>query len=184
MAHIKGDTAHPSEPDMYVCNLCKQSFSTQGSLKRHQESVHRQLISFSCQVCGQRFYRKDHQGRHVKMHRPVVVVRRDLLGISAEATVDSLQPPQPPPSPSPPPERHDETPVCDFCAKSFASRKTLKRHRETVHRQSGGFSCRVCNRHFYRRDHLKRHHISKHADEECEAPASYRCPVCQKSFRY
>ena len=111
------------------------------------------------------------------MHRSVVVVRRDLLGISAEVTVDSPRPPSPP-SPSPPPERDDETPVC------FASQKTLKRHRETVHRQSGGFSCRVCDRHFYRRDQLKRHHISKHADEECEAPASYRCPVCQKSFHY
>ena len=111
------------------------------------------------------------------MHRSVVVVRRDLLGISAEVTVDSPRPPSPP-SPSPPPERDDETPVC------FASQKTLKRHQETVHRQSGGFSCRVCDRHFYRRDQLKRHHISKHADEECEAPASYRCPVCQKSFHY
>lgn len=103
--------------------------------------------------------------------------------ISADATVD-LPPPPPPPSPSPPPERHDEMPVCDFCAKSFASQEMLKRHRETVHRQSGGFSCRVCDRHFYRRDQLKRHHISKHADEEYEAPASYRCPVCQKSFHY
>ena len=60
----------------------------------------------------------------------------------------------------------------------------LKRHRHTVHRQSGGFSCRVCDRRFYRRDHLKKHHISKHADEEYEAPAGYRFPVFQKSFHY
>ena len=91
----------------------------------------------------------------------------------------------PPPSPVPPPPKsHNERPVCDLCAKSFASRKTLKRHRETVHRQSGGFLCRVCDRHFYRRDQLKRHNIRKHVDEEYEAPASYRCPVCQKSFHY
>ena len=49
----------------HVC-LC---FSTRGSLKRHQESVHRQSVSFSCQVCGQRFYRKDHLARHLKTHR-------------------------------------------------------------------------------------------------------------------
>ena len=42
----------------------------------------------------------------------------------------------------------------------------------------------MCDRRFYRRDNSRKHHISKHADEEYEAPASYRCPVCQKSFHY
>ena len=59
-----------------------------------------------------------------------------------DATVDlpPLPPPPPPPQPlSPPPKRHDETPVCDLCARTFASQKTLKGHRQTVHRQSGGF---------------------------------------------
>ena len=109
--------------------------------------------------------------RHLKMHRATC---------PTDATVDSL----PPPPPSPAPESRGERPVCDLCAKTFASQKTLKRHRQTVHRQSGGFSCRVCDRRFYRRDNLRKHHISKHADEEYEAPASYRCPVCQKSFHY
>ena len=146
-------------------------------------------------VCGKHFYRKHHLGRHMKVHRPAVEVRRDLLGCSTDATVDlpppppsplpPSPPPPPPPSPSPaPPESHGEGPVRDLCAKTFASQKTLKRHRQTVHRQSDGFSCRVCHRHFYRIDQLKRHHISKHADEDYEAPASYRCPICQKSFHY
>ena len=118
---------------MYACNLCNRSFSTQGSLKRHRESVHRQSVGFSCQVCGQRFYRKDHLGRHMKVHRPAVLVRRNLLGISAGATVDL-----PPPLPSPaPPESHGERPLCDLFTKSFASQKTLKRHRQTIHRPSG-----------------------------------------------
>ena len=37
---------------------------------------------------------------------------------------------------------------------------------------------------FYRREHLKKHYITKHADEEYEAPASFPCPVCQKRFHY
>ena len=163
---------------MYVCDLCNRSFSTQGSLKRHQESVHRQSAGFSCQVCGQRFYRKDVLQRYLKMHR---------AACPTDATVDLAPPPPPsplPPPSSPAPESRDERPVCYLCAKTFASQKTLKRHRQTVHRQSDGFSCRVCDRRFYRREHLKNHHISKHADEECKAPASYRCPVCQKSFHY
>ena len=83
LARIKGGGAHPTESDMYVCDLCNQSFSTQGGLKRHWESVHHQLVGFSCQVCGQHFYGKDHLGRHRKVHRVAVEVRRDLLGISA-----------------------------------------------------------------------------------------------------
>ena len=112
----------------------------------------------------------------------------ELCGNSAACPTDTtfvdLPPPPspPPPSPSPPPKKHGETVVCDLCAKSFASQKTLKMHRRTVHRQSGGLSCRMCDQRFYRRDHHKKHHISKHADEEYEAPASYRYPICQKRF--
>ena len=99
LAHRKGGATHPSESDMYVCDVCNQSFSTQGSPKDHLE-------------------------RHMKVHRPAVEVRRDLPGISADATVDL--PPSPLP-PSPSPKKHGETPVFDVSAKSFASLKMLKR---------------------------------------------------------
>ena len=69
LPHIKGGDAHHCELEMYVCDLCNRSFSTQGSLKRHRESVHRQSVGFSCQVCGQRFYRKNVLQRHLKTHR-------------------------------------------------------------------------------------------------------------------
>ena len=86
--------------------------------------------------------------------------------------------------PPPPPKKHGETPVCDLCAKAFATQKTLKGHRQTVHRQSDGFSCRVCDRRSYRKDILRKHHLRKHGDEEYEAPASHACPIYQKSFHY
>ena len=71
--------------------------------------------------------------------------------------------------------------VCDLCNQSFSTQQSLKRHRESVPRQSDGFSCRVCDRRFYRRDNLRKHHISKHADEEYEAPASYRRPFVRRA---
>ena len=170
------------QSDMYVCDLWIRSFSTQGSLKRHRGSAHHQSAGFSCQVCSKRFYRIDHLGRHMKTHQPA-----ELLGHSVacatDATVDLLPPPRPPP-PSPPPKKHRETPVRDVCAKSFASQKALKKHRETVHRQSGGFLCRVCDQRFYRKDNLRKYHIRKHGDEEYEASASYPCLICQDRFHY
>ena len=160
---------------MYVCSLCNQTFSTQGSLKRHRETVHRQSGGFSCQVCGKRFYRKDHLGRHMKIHQPATLFGH-LAACPTDATVDL-----PPPSP---PKRHGQTPMCDLCAKTFARQKALKRHQQTLHRQSDGFSCRVCDQHLYRKDSLRKHHIRKHADGEYDAPASYPCPICQKSCHY
>ena len=58
-ASYKKGAAHHCKLEMYVCDLCNQSFSTQGSLKRHGESVHPQSAGFSCRVCSQRIYRKD-----------------------------------------------------------------------------------------------------------------------------
>ena len=69
LPRIKGGAAHHCELEMYVCDLCNRSFSTQGSLKRHRESVHRQSVGFSYQFCGQRFYRKNVLQRHLKTHR-------------------------------------------------------------------------------------------------------------------
>ena len=111
LARIKRDSAHHCESEMYVCDLCNQSFSTQGSLKRHQESIHRQSAGFSCQACSPRFYKKDVLQRHLKTHQPAVLFSHSVA-CPTDATVDL------PPPPSPPPKRHRETPVCNICTRS------------------------------------------------------------------
>ena len=111
LGRIKRGSAHHCESEMYVCSLCNKSFSTQGSLKRHRESVHRQSAGFSCQVCNKRFYGKDHLGRQMKLHQPAV-----LLGDSAACQTDATVDLPPPPPLSPSPKEHGETPVCDLCA--------------------------------------------------------------------
>ena len=116
--------------------------------------------------------------RHLKTHQPAV-----LLSDSAAGTTVDLPPPQPPP-PSPPLKKQGETPVCEICIKRFLIQKASKRHPQTVHRQSGGFLCHVCDRRFYRKDHLKRHHVRKHGHKEYETLDSYPCPLFQKSFHY
>ena len=65
----------------------------------------------------------------MKMHQPA-----ELLSDSGDCPTDAtIDLPPPPPSP---PEEHGETPVCDLCTRTFATQKTLKGHRQTVHRQS------------------------------------------------
>ena len=121
----KGGAAHRCKSDMYVCDLCNWSFSTQRSLKRHRESVHRQSAGFSCQVCGQRFYRKDVLQTHQTAELPA-----HLAACPTDATVDS----PPPPPPFPAPGSHGERPVCDLCAETFTSQKTLAERAFIVNR--------------------------------------------------
>ena len=75
----KEGSDHHGESEMYVCDLCNRSFSTQGSLKRHREPVHQQSAGFSCQVCSTRFYRKDVLQRYLKTRQPA-----ELLGDSKQ----------------------------------------------------------------------------------------------------
>ena len=88
---IKGAAARHCKSDMYVCDFCNRSFSTQRSLKRHRESVHRQSASFCCQVCSKRFYRKDELQRHLKTHQPPMLLAYSVT-CPTDATVD-LPPP-------------------------------------------------------------------------------------------
>jgi len=132
-SYEKGTAAHHCELEMYVCSLCNQSISTQGSLKRHWEPVHCQSTGFPYQVCSQRFYRKDVLQRYMKVHQPAVDVRQALLGCSTDTMVDL-------PLPSPL-KKHRETPVCNLCTKTLTTQKTLK--------TSTDLSCQVCKPRFY-----------------------------------
>ena len=105
--------------------------------------------------------------RHLKTHQPAKL-RGDSPGCPNDLTVGLSKPR---------PKKQVEMPVRDVCAKTFATQKTLKRRRETVHRQSGSISGPVCDQRFYRGDHLKKHHIRKHAHEEYEQ-------LCQESQVY
>ena len=126
---------------MYAFSLCDLTFSTQKSLKRYRDAVHRQSAGFPCAVCHQRFYRKDNLRRHVKTQHSAF----------DDGAPSSARPPDSTAhfSPPPPPEKPRVRSVWDVCRKTFSSKKTLKRHRESTHRQSAGFACRLCDQRFY-----------------------------------
>ena len=52
--------------------------------------------------------------------------------------------------------------LCNVCGKSFSSKTILKRHINTIHDKSAGFSCEECGKSFQRKDSLKRHCSTKH----------------------
>ena len=48
------------------CYLCDKEFSSQGNLKRHQD-IHRNIKRYECDLCLQRFRRKDGMKTHRKL---------------------------------------------------------------------------------------------------------------------
>ena len=69
-----------------------------------------------------------------------------------------------------PPKKPSESHVCNVCGMTFSTQETLKRHQESIHRQSAG--------------NLRKHHTRKHPNKKYESPSAYTCYNCHKSFYY
>ena len=67
--------------------------------------------------------------------------------------------------------------ACSLCDKILFTQKSLKRHRDAVHRQSAGFSCAVCHQRFYRKDNLRGHVKTQHSASHDGALSLAHLPV-------
>ena len=150
-------------------DLCNQSFSTQGSLKRYRESVHRQSAGFLWHAT------------ETLEDAPTSGVTRRFSGLS---------------------DRHDSWLTITTTTTTTTAQETRRDASVRRLRQDLSYSENAeeaprdrslsiwrlllssVRRRFYWRDHLKERHIRNHVDEECEARASYPCPICQKRFHY
>lgn len=57
----------PNDPNTYSCQFCQRTFTTKGSLHRHQRN-HENNGSFECFICGVSFRRRDLLTRHASIH--------------------------------------------------------------------------------------------------------------------
>ncbi|XP_023233923.1 zinc finger protein PLAGL1-like [Centruroides vittatus] len=81
----------PSERK-FKCDQCDRSFFTRKDVKRHMV-VHTGVRNFLCQLCPQRFGRKDHLVRHIKKsHGAHQVISHQGSPLKVEATTESRGP--------------------------------------------------------------------------------------------
>ena len=67
---------------------------------------------------------------------------------------------------------------CESCGKSFKSKGSLKRHKESTHKEGMMYMCEKCPKQFNRKDMFKRHVNTCNNRKE----NSLQCDICFKMF--
>lgn len=170
----------------YPCNRCPTVLSTRMSLRRHIESCHLKIKSFSCDTCGSTYTEQKSLKSHVqKVHLGIVEkkipcdhcdlqftnqwsLRRHLLthtGEVSDAIMESL--------------KDDKILLlqkphkCSLCSLAYASKGDLSKHTTKVHGDAV-YKCEHpgCPAGFRLkndlRDHYKVHFIEEEIDEDSE----------------
>ncbi|XP_015592053.1 zinc finger protein 853 [Cephus cinctus] len=177
-----------------ICCECGENFSSNSQLNGHtctaqpllsevsdvgikDESAQTNGSSFSCDVCGKPFKRKEHLFQHRKLHtgeRPYVCTtcakafsrKEHLVRHSVSHTGQKM---------------HE----CEMCGKSFSRKDNLHKHRKT-HGVSGPYICETCGKSFVVK-HYYLMHLTTHAPSivggiGCQDPLPYKCDICMKAF--
>lgn len=67
------DEEHSNKPKTFLCHVCSNAFSTQKNLTSHLYK-HNKKYDYECDLCGQKFYRKDRVKRHLE--RSHLIIKR------------------------------------------------------------------------------------------------------------
>ena len=122
--------------NLFHCEHCSKSFSTNNHLKQHM-LIHAEEKSHQCQHCDKSFYRKDHLTSHMKVHNKSHVKAQEACQSGSESF-------------------SDDTTVhklfhCEHCSKAFPSNYRLKRHM-LIHSKNKPHQCQQCSKSFSRKE--------------------------------
>ncbi|XP_054715454.1 zinc finger protein 26-like [Uloborus diversus] len=155
------------------CEYCEKIFGFERDLKKHHDSVHKDIKLFACELCPCGFTRKYDLISHIKI-RHLKEKRKHLdLNVPCEAcgkhftNKTSLR-------------RHlkihtdERRYTCDFCKKRFLTFHDRQIHLR-VHTHENPFTCDTCQKSF-RYNSTFRDHIKTHSKEKLS------CNLCKRVF--
>ncbi|XP_012882418.1 PREDICTED: zinc finger protein PLAGL1 [Dipodomys ordii] len=147
------------------CAHCEKTFNRKDHLKNHLQTHDPNKMSYGCEECGKKYTTVLGYKRHVALH---AAHNGDLtcgvcaleLG-STEVLMSHLKTHS---EEKPPSAAREKKHRCDHCARSFYTRKDVRRHL-VVHTGCKDFLCQFCAQRFGRKDHLTRHTKKTHSQE-------------------
>nr|XP_054601099.1 zinc finger protein 250 isoform X3 [Nothobranchius furzeri]XP_054601100.1 zinc finger protein 250 isoform X3 [Nothobranchius furzeri] len=151
---------------VFVCDVCRQSFSQKSRLNRHIR-IHTGQKPFGCDVCRRSFSQKSHLNRHMIIHTGQKPFCCDVCqqsftrktNLNIHMRIHTGQKPY----------------SCDVCSRSFSQKKSLNMHMR-IHTGQKPFCCDVCGQRFGNKICLNTH-IIIHTGQK-----PYSCDVCRRSF--
>lgn len=167
-------------PVALICPECRKSFMRSSLLKRHCKAVHDRLLSHACTRCPKRFSTERQRQRHLAIVHRSEMTEDELHSLTLiqryvceECAYSTYS--------SKTIRRHvyghtGQFPhVCDECGRGFVFRFELTTHRSRDHRHER-YTCERCPRAFYSHDRFERH-ISAH-----DGGWGFACPTCGQLY--
>ncbi len=173
LGHMR--TVH-TRADVYTCDVCGQTFRTEGLLTRHQRRIHGVKSDewdpkHTCDIC----FKKYTTARIMRRHQARVHQRErncDVCGkkCRTQELLDKHKR-----------EVHEQIYECDICNETFGSKWTLNKHRSDNHRGEKKFECDECGKKFAEKSGLKSHKRLKH-NPSAVPMHIYQCSHCSGRF--
>lgn len=150
----------------FICNICKCSFVTKHTLRRHEHRRHNKDSKFSCDYCREMFSSSAKLARHVVTHagsRPFtckICTKSFILSHHLSQHMGIHAP--------------EKMFTCHHCARSYTRRDSLHVHMR-IHAAVRPYGCSYCFKTFSTNGQLTRH-LRVHMGQQ------FKCSVCTKTF--
>lgn len=148
---------------LYICNICKQVFSSKTSLGLHMKGSH---TGFDCYQCGDSFSSESELKNHEKVHLKIfhcdlcdVSYPKELLLKNHKLTAHGAA-----------------TFSCNLCNKIFISKNDYIQHMLLHSGENSSTKCEECGKTYASVSNYIRHKASH------QEKIKYVCTICDKSF--
>ena len=155
LTYVKSETRSEIDENLN-CNICEKLFGSKVLLKKHEKS-HKEMAKVACDQCG-KFFPKQVHNKILKCEKCDKVCKGSVRLYNHKYRV------------------HGKKCPCTICGKAFASKISLERHDNVMHKKLSIYKCNLCDKSFKYYEGLKSHIEMVHQGME------FQCDQCQLTF--